>query len=291
MPRSKKCPDPALLQAYADGTLFSRDVSAVELHVAKCEKCAAALAVMRRERDRAAASTWSRPSIIGAAAAAIVVGGTAAWFVWPGPSDAPASETVTVGQPEPESAATSSASTAPVESPPPIPAPTPTPTPAPTPAPAPRAAAVPAKPAPVVAARPQPAVKETPPADANPPAESAALDGVVLRGTRRSNRQIMWRARDLTIEHSSDGGMTWTSEYTTDRAVRAGAFVSADVAWLAGDSGLVLRRTKNGWFGTTSPGDGNITGIRASSPGKAIVTFDDGRVFSTENGGVTWAPQ
>jgi photosystem II stability/assembly factor-like uncharacterized protein len=100
---------------------------------------------------------------------------------------------------------------------------------------------------------------------------------------------VVWRARDVVIEHSTDGGMTWTTEYRSDRSIRAGAFVSADVAWLVGDSGLVLRRTKNGWFGTTPPGEGNIKAIRASSSSKASVTFDNRRVFTTENGGVTWS--
>lgn len=100
---------------------------------------------------------------------------------------------------------------------------------------------------------------------------------------------MVWRGRDVVIEHSTDGGMTWTTEYRSDRSIRAGAFVSADVAWLVGDSGLVLRRTKNGWFGTTPPGEGNIKAIRASSSSKASVTFADGRVFTTENGGVTWS--
>jgi photosystem II stability/assembly factor-like uncharacterized protein len=133
-------------------------------------------------------------------------------------------------------------------------------------------------------------VKETAPAaEAKPPTEIASADGVVLRGIRRSNRSVVWRARDVVIEHSTDGGMTWTTEYRSDRSIRAGAFVSADVAWLVGDSGLVLRRTKNGWFGTTPPGEGNIKAIRASSSSKASVTFDNGRVFTTENGGVTWS--
>jgi photosystem II stability/assembly factor-like uncharacterized protein len=123
----------------------------------------------------------------------------------------------------------------------------------------------------------------------NPAPESAPLDGVIVRGGRRANQRAIWRARDLTIEHSTDGGMTWTTEYTTDRPVRAGAFVSADVAWLVGDNGLVLRRTRNGWFGTTPPAEGNIKGIRASSSSKATVFFDDGQVFTTDNGGVTWS--
>jgi photosystem II stability/assembly factor-like uncharacterized protein len=134
-------------------------------------------------------------------------------------------------------------------------------------------------------------VKESPPpAEVAPANDVAQADGgVILRGGRRSNRRVMWRARDAVVEHSTDGGTTWMNEDTTDRPIRAGAFVSADAAWFVGDNGLVLRRTKNGWFGTTPPGEGNIKGIRASSTSKAIVTFDDGRVFTTDNGGVTWS--
>jgi hypothetical protein len=291
MPRSN-CPDPALLQAYADGTLFSRDVPAVEQHVAGCQKCGSILAAMRQAREAASASTWSQPRVIGAAAAAIVVGGIATWAMWPGSSDAPPSETAVVTQPETPAAAPSAPAPATqVESPPPTPAVAPAT--APEPVTRSKAAAPPRKPpAPPVAEPRQPVVKEpVASAEANTPAEIAQADGVILRGTRRSNRRVVWRARDFTIEHSTDGGMTWATEYTTDRPIRAGAFVSADVAWLVGESGLVLRRTKNGWFGATPPGDGNLKGIRASSPSKATVTFDDGRVFVTENGGVTWASQ
>lgn len=78
-------------------------------------------------------------------------------------------------------------------------------------------------------------------------------------------------------------------EYTADRNISASAFVGADVAWLVGENGLVLRRTRNGWFGASPPVEGDITAVRASSPSKATVTIEDGRVFSTENGGVTWA--
>jgi hypothetical protein len=40
-----------------------------------------------------------------------------------------------------------------------------------------------------------------------------------------------------------------------------------------------------------APAEGNIKTIRASSTSKATVTFEDGRVFTTENGGVTWQSQ
>jgi len=100
----------------------------------------------------------------------------------------------------------------------------------------------------------------------------------------------MWRTRDQVVESSSDGGATWTTEHTTDRPIRASVFVNADVAWVVGDNGLVLRRTKNGWFGASAPAEGNITAVKASSPSRATVTLQDGRVFTTANGGVTWMP-
>jgi hypothetical protein len=280
MPQSK-CPDPALLQAYVDGTLFSRDVSAVEQHVGSCDRCAGILIALRKEQEAVAASTWSRPRIAGVALVVIVVAGIATWALRP----QPAPPAATPSPPVPSPAAEKPAAAAPV----------PSPEPAPAPAPAPKAAAPsPKRPAPPVAERRQPAaVKEIPPpAEVSPPVNVAQAEGgVVLRGGRRSNRRVMWRARDLAIEHSTDGGTTWTNEYRTDRPVRAGVFVSADAAWLVGDNGLVLRRTRNGWFGTTPPADGNIKGIRASSTSKATVTFEDGRVFTTENGGVTWSSQ
>lgn len=267
MPRST-CPDPALLQAYVDKTLFSRDVTAVEQHVASCERCAAILAAIQQA---APSSSWPPSRVAGVAVAVIAVAGIAMWALRGGVNEPPPAAPV----PSAEKPAA------------------PAPAPAPALVPEPRPAAPPPEPAPAVAERRQPVVKAPPPpADVNPPNEATDADnGIVIRGGRRSNRGVVWRARDLVIEHSADGGRTWTTEYRADRTVRAGAFVSSDVAWLVGDNGLVLRRTKNGWFGTTPPAEGNIKSIRASSTAKATVTFEDGRVFTTENGGVTWSSQ
>jgi len=290
MPRAK-CPDPALLHAYVDGTLFSRDVGAVEQHIAGCERCAGVVSAMRTAREAETTPAWLRPRIAGPVLAVIAVAGIVAGVLRSGSNDAQPSQAVSIAQPEPPAPASAPAVPSTVEEPPPTPAPDP----APAPAPAPKAATPPPRRSapPAAERRPQPAVKETPPpADVSPASEVASAEGgVIVRGGRRSNRRVMWRARDAVIEHSTDGGMTWTNEYTTDRSVRAGAFVSADAAWLVGDNGLVLRRTKNGWFGATPPAEGHIKSIRASSTSKATVTFEDGRVFTTENGGVTWAAQ
>jgi photosystem II stability/assembly factor-like uncharacterized protein len=100
----------------------------------------------------------------------------------------------------------------------------------------------------------------------------------------------MRRTRDQVIEQSTDGGTTWMTEHTADRSIRASVFVNENVAWVVGDNGLILRRTTNGWFGASAPADGNITAVKASSPSRATITLEDGRAFTTANGGVTWSP-
>jgi photosystem II stability/assembly factor-like uncharacterized protein len=98
----------------------------------------------------------------------------------------------------------------------------------------------------------------------------------------------MWRTREQVVESSTDGGMTWTTDHTADRPIRASVFVNEHVAWIVGDGGLILRRTQNGWFGASAPAEGNVTAVTATSPSRATVTLEDGRMFSTANGGVTW---
>lgn len=272
MPRSP-CPDPALLQAHVDETLFSRDVSAIEAHVASCERCAAIISAMRQQREATPASTTPPPRVAGVALAVFAFTSIAVWTMRSGSNDTRPSETQAVAQPKPPAIA-APAPAAPIT----------------TPEKPPELAVAPAPPPAQKAEAPQPVTEKVVPADVTEPADVAGTDGsVIVRGGRQSNRRVMWRARDVVIEYSTDGGTTWATEYKTDRPVRSGAFVSADVVWLAGDSGLVLRRTTNGWFGTTPPAEGNIKSIRASSAIQASVTFDDGRVFSTENGGATWS--
>jgi anti-sigma factor RsiW len=299
------CPEPALLAAYLDGTLFSRDAGTVDRHLPTCERCTALVAAMRQQRQTDAASARSRMLIAAASIAVVVlvavggvlmlngspaqneeatapqeIAGTPPATVTPAPS--PSSPAPTdVRQPPPEKLAVAPAKKtekprrqATVE--PKIPPKAPT---------SPKSAApAPKTPTAVVATAPvDPALA---PAAAPRPDEA----GVLLRG-RNANRRILWRTRDLVIEHSTDGGATWVPEHTADRPIRAGAFVNADVAWLVGENGLILRRTKNGWFGAVPPADGHVTSVRASSPSKATVTLEDGRVFGTDNGGVTWSPQ
>ena len=296
------CPDSALLVAYADGTLFSRDAAAVEQHIQTCARCSTILAAMRQERVVARPSIWAHPWTIGVATTVVVIVGIGTWAVLPGSKSAPSGEVAparseTARPAALPGAAASSAPTAPEVS-------NASEAPATQPAQRPNTNAT-------ERLRP-PVTRKTPPkpatgtekasrAIAAPAATDAiAVDpvanpdqadtGVTLRG-RNANRRILWRTRDLVVEHSTDGGTTWVAEHTADRPIRAGTFVDANVAWLVGENGLVLRRTKNGWFGTSPPADGHINAVRASSPSKATLTLDDGRVFNTEDGGVTWSAQ
>jgi outer membrane biosynthesis protein TonB len=292
------CPDAALLAAYLDGTLFSRDASAVDQHLPTCERCTALLAAMRQQRQADAAATRSRMLTAAAAIAVVALVAVSAVLMLNG-SPAPDE-----GASGPPAAAT------------PAPSPTPpTPT-APRPPRPEKLAIAPAekteKPRRPTAVEPKTLPKGStppkppPPRPKAPPAVAAVTTadptpaptavpapdeaGVTLRG-RNANRRVLWRTRDLVIEHSTDGGATWVPEHTADRPIRAGAFVDANVAWLVGEDGLILRRTKNGWFGASPPADGHVTSVRASSPSKATVTLEDGRVFVTDNGGVTWSPR
>jgi photosystem II stability/assembly factor-like uncharacterized protein len=69
----------------------------------------------------------------------------------------------------------------------------------------------------------------------------------------------------------------------------AGAAPSANVCWLAGRQGLVLRTTDGQRFQRVSLADrGDISAIRATDALHATVTMADGRQFTTIDGGVSW---
>jgi Putative zinc-finger len=226
------CPEPALLVAYLDGTLFQRDALSIDAHLESCASCTDLVAAMRRHREAEErsrrATIWRRAGIAMVAVALLAIG---------------ARTLVTRSR---------SAGQAP---------------------------SLPARQAP--SSLPSQATVATTPASL--PSRAAPR-----QFAQRPEPRTMWRVRDRAIERSTDGGATWLTDYTADRNIRASAFVGGDVGWIVGENGLILRRTKNGWFDATPPADATIAAVRASSPSKATVTLDDGRVFTTVNGGVTW---
>jgi hypothetical protein len=271
-------PEPALLVAYLDGTLFHRDAEAVDRHLEACNECTALMASMRQRRAEEQASKTSRIRMaIAAGVVVVLLLGYGLWTLRP-----PSAEEQQARATEPVAGE-------------PAPAPTVS-----TPAPAPPAASTPPR-------------RESPPPkrDTTPPKREVAPQREATRkpatrttpapqaraDTRRSRQpaappppRVMWRTREQLVESSADGGMTWTTDHTADRPIRASVFVNENVAWVVGDGGMILRRTQNGWFGASAPAEGNVTAVTATSPSRATVTLEDGRMFSTANGGVTWAP-
>src|SRR5262245_2763976 len=265
-------PEPAVLVAYLDGTLFHRDRAAVDEHLKACIDCVALVAAMRQKRDAEQAARHSRSRIkIGAAIVLVAVLGYGLWAVLPRlRRDRPEETAADVRETPPPATAAS----APVAAPPSAPAPA-----------APRATTS-AEPAPAPPAPNAVAIAKPPSAPTPTPLPRA----IPLERSKPPAPRVLRRTRDVIVEWSSDGGATWVTEHTADRPIRASAFVDADVAWVVGDSGLILRRSKNGWLGASPPADGNITDVKASSTSRVYITFEDGRVFTTTNGGVNWQP-
>jgi len=268
------CPDPALLAAYLNGTLFSRDAPVVDQHTSTCARCAAILAAMRRERETAQRPMWSRPWTIGVAITVVAILGIGAWAARPGSEDAPYRETAPArsetGPPtDITSAALSIAATAgegSKESEGHA-----------TTQPARRPDSIATHLRPEVSRKTQPKPSRgTKRADLAPDERSRNLSGssgvdpgevdtrgatdatrvdlvanplpsetgVILRG-RNASPHVLWRTRDRVVEHSTDGGATWAPEYTADRSIRAGAFVDNNVAWLVGENGLIDSRHRD----------------------------------------------
>jgi len=285
------CPEPALLAAYLDGTLFAADAVQIERHTAGCTRCAALLVSMRHQRALARPKRrWPRPGAV-VAVVVLVAAGLGAWGLLLG---LPGSGGGSDGGETVESAPVAAGEEAPPQPPTPeagpvLPAPVQTvpdpPVPVPgAPAPPDESGLAVAAPAPV----PVPVPETAPPTPVDVPAvPDESGDGLLLR--RRPGARVVLRVRARTIERSTDAGSSWEVEYTADRPVRAGTFVDAEVAWLVGEDGLVLRRTPNGWFGTNPPAAGHVDAVRASSTIHATVTLADGRVLVTDNGGITWS--
>ena len=87
--------------------------------------------------------------------------------------------------------------------------------------------------------------------------------------------------------------MTWAAQQTGATAdLTAGNSPSADVCWLVGRGGLVLRTTDGGrqWQRVPFPETVDIIAVAASNALNATVTSADGRRFQTTDGGRTWTP-
>jgi photosystem II stability/assembly factor-like uncharacterized protein len=115
-----------------------------------------------------------------------------------------------------------------------------------------------------------------------------------------------WRlAAPATIQRSTDGGATWTAQSartpgfgllqrseSSQPAVMltAGSAPARDICWVVGRGGIVLLSTDGtSWQRRPFPEPVNLTAVRATDAKTAVVTTEDGRQFSTADGGATWS--
>ncbi|HEX5069784.1 MAG TPA: hypothetical protein VFV78_06160 [Vicinamibacterales bacterium] len=112
-----------------------------------------------------------------------------------------------------------------------------------------------------------------------------------LVGTPRAIPRVSWRVlASGQVERSINGGQSWTP-VTIAPAVNVvtGAAPSADVCWLIGKGGIVLRSTDGATFRrVTSPDVADLRTVTAIDELQATVTTIDGRTFKTIDGGDHW---
>jgi hypothetical protein len=97
------------------------------------------------------------------------------------------------------------------------------------------------------------------------------------------------------IEHSADRGRTWQQQASGVTAdLTAGVAVSAQVAWVVGRRGTLLRTTDgNTWRQLSSPlgTAADWISVEVADALRASIASHDGQRFLTEDGGRTWTRQ
>jgi hypothetical protein len=93
------------------------------------------------------------------------------------------------------------------------------------------------------------------------------------------------------VQHSTDGGSTWEMQSTgVAVTLTAGVSPSPSICWLVGTGGVVLLSTDGrSWRRLAFPEAADLASVSATDDKAATVTASDGRTFSTNDGGRTWA--
>jgi photosynthesis system II assembly factor YCF48-like protein len=156
-----------------------------------------------------------------------------------------------------------------------------------------RIAAEPSAPAvaPVAAAPPpQAAPAEARQAFQETSANAAAQKAAPARTAASTASAIRWRISTNALEHSTDSGSTWNIAVSvTDTQLTAVSSPSADVCWVVGRVGFVLRTQDGQHFSRVAfPEMTDLSSVQARDAQSATVTTRDGRRFTTSDGGATW---
>ena len=103
---------------------------------------------------------------------------------------------------------------------------------------------------------------------------------------------IRWRILPpCRVEHSADGGTTWTVQFAdTGAPMSAGFSPSSAVCWIVGGNGTILRTVDGGetWERVTAPRLVHLIGVEAVNGRSARIDAVDGVSFRTEDSGLTW---
>jgi hypothetical protein len=149
-----------------------------------------------------------------------------------------------------------------------------------------------------------PGAKPTPPDMASNSAAAAAAVSVDARAdaldssaTRlfeaiAPDKSAQWRvAAGRVVQQSTDGGASWTNQYTLTEGMEltAGGSASREVCWFVGRAGAIVVTT-NGrtWRTLRFPETIDLVSVDVTDARSARVTTADGRVFSTTDGGASW---
>ena len=126
----------------------------------------------------------------------------------------------------------------------------------------------------------------------------AVIGGVAGRNSESSgswtfltspDNRPAWRYRDRVVEHSSDGGSSWTRVGdAVPEILRAGSAVSNTVSWFVGGKGTVILVANGRWRLVPFPDPADLIAVTASGNASVSVTTIAGRVFRTADGGGTW---
>jgi photosystem II stability/assembly factor-like uncharacterized protein len=131
----------------------------------------------------------------------------------------------------------------------------------------------------------------TPAARAQAAAPRSAIDAIAgsIVSPAASTR---WRiVSPRRVDRSTDAGTTWiATDLPAGAQVTAGASPAAGVCWLVGRDGLVLRTVDGAtWTRILFPEPLALTSVESSGAESARVIAENGRSFTTNDGGRTWA--
>ena len=289
------CLDPETLAAWFDGGLSGAALEDVRSHVAACDRCQALVGAMGRtgaaipapERERS--PRWWLAWAVPAAAAATAV---AVWVaVVPHPTNVAVNPSSSVSLQKQEAQAPST--------PPP-----------------PAAAQAEAVAPPATLATPtlqdrgrsaEAAPRAAAPASANDAAQqvpgnlneavsvrSAPPATAAAERREEAGRQgaVVGQLQARDAFATNPCGPPWPAP-PADLAgqITAGSAPSADVCWLVGRAGTVLRSTDHQtWQRVNLPQAVDLSAVTATDARTATVMAIDGRTFSTSDAGVTWTP-